>query len=223
MKNLLLLFGFFCLSLPAFAQFSVGLSAGVNYSDLKWQFKNLPEVSPEYEPAIGFRVAAMGAWQMSPMFALRAEFGTQVRSSKGDIEFSNEQGESLVISLVTERFQSWEGGLLFQVSPFKSFKNAYFIGGCTASRLTKHQYKAPGLVLSADFENDGSLALDKNTYNLNSFAADLGLGWNIPLGVKNQLKLEARYQYGLKDFSSHQNIDARFDPLIVSVGYLHKI
>jgi hypothetical protein len=101
---------------------------------------------------------------------------------------------------------------LFQISPFKGFKNAYFIAGGTASRLTKHRYKAPGVVLSADFENDGGLALDKNTYNLNSFAADLGLGWNIPLGVKNQLKLEARYQYGLEDFSSHPNVDARFDP-----------
>jgi hypothetical protein len=95
--------------------------------------------------------------------------------------------------------------------------------GCSAGKLTNGWYHLHDYKGTAGFKNNGKIQLNDSIYNLKSVAIDFGLGWRIPLGMKSGLKLEARYQYGLTDFSSHKNVDARFDPLIFSVGYLYKI
>ena len=218
MKNLFLVIAFACLANTSFAQFSIGLTAGGNASHLKWYLKSLDE-DLGYENALGWRAALLSEWQVSPLLALRAEIAGQLKSHKIKLEsdITNHSG------YLRDHYQYWEGSLLAQVSPLKKIRQMYLLAGCTAGRLTKAWQKIDEGLVEGGSSIKRDLDLDENYFNRNAFAADFGIGGNIPLGAVSSLKIEGRYQLGLSNFSSHDNVEARNNTFIFSVGYLHRI
>jgi len=221
MKNLLLAFVFIALSTPAFAQFHLGLSAGANMSFWTWEIKSL-SWDIDYEPAMGWRAAVLGEWQMNPRLGFRAEFGTQVKANKisGHFQYPD---MTTITATAREYFQYWEGSALVQFSPVKKFRQVYILAGGTAGRLEKAWNKYSGTEGGKDFSSKNSIDIKDPNWNRNAFAADFGLGGNIPLGANSKIKVEARYQYSLSNLSNNDNVDASISPLLFNVGYMHRL
>ncbi len=227
MKNLFLIFSFACLATPAFSQFHLGLSAGANMSFWTWEIKSLG-LDIDYEPAMGWRAAVLGEWQMNPMSGFRAEFGTQVKANKltrnfvfpSDIIAGNPNGTP---GYFREYFQYWEGSVLVQFSPVKKFSQVYILAGGTGGRLEKAWNRISGTESGQKFSSTNSIDVKDPNWNRNAFAADFGLGGNIPLGANSKIKVEARYQYSLSNLSNNDNVDASISPLLFNVGYMHRL
>ena len=217
MKNLLIFLAFSCLAVPSFGQFSIGISTGPNVAQMKWHIHS-PEFNLDYEPAIGWRAALLGEWQLLPQLALRTELGGQLKSSQ--LELTNSEGNKT--GYLRQNFQYWEGSILLQVAPLKTYKNLYVLTGCTAGRLT-NVWERASKNINEGGQKKKNIALDQGGYNRNAVAADFGIGGNLPLNVHSSIKLEGRYQFGLLDFSSREGIDARLNPLFISVGYLYQL
>ncbi len=222
MKSYLIILAFTCLAAPLFAQFSLGLTAGTNMSYWKWHNQD-PAYEINFEPALGWRAAVLGEWQISPLLGLRTEIGAQVKSNKGGIEYSDDQGGVIPGATAHQHFQYWEGSLLLQLSPVKKIKQVYLLAGCSAGRLVKGWRNVSGSAVPDAYTRNQSIALDENKIDRNALMADVGLGGNIPLGAHNSLKIEGRYQHGLTNFSTISNVDRRVSALILSVGYLHRL
>ena len=219
MKNLLLAFAFACLATPAFSQFHIGLSGGANWSFWTWKIKSL-NTDIDYEPALGWRAAVLGEWQMNPILGLRAEFGTQVKANKlSALEFTD------MVSTATSHgyYQYWEGSMLVQCSPVKKFRQVYLLAGGTAGRLEKASNRLIRTEAGKEFSSKNSIDIKGPNWNRNAFAADFGLGGNIPLGPNSKIKVEARYQYSLSNLLANDNVDASISPLLLNVGYLHRL
>jgi len=219
MKNLFLIFSFVCLAMPAFSQFHIGLSGGANMSLWTWHIKSLG-FGIDYEPAMGWRAAVLGEWQMNPMLGFRAEFGTQVKANKsGKFQFE----DMVSTARAREYFQYWEGSALIQFSPVKKFSQVYLLAGGTAGRLEKAWRTVSGTEAGNKFSNKNAIDAKDPNWNRNAFAADFGLGGNIPLGPNSKIKVEARYQYSLTNLSANDNVDASISPILLNVGYLHRL
>jgi len=227
MKHLLLAFAFACLANPVFSQFHIGLSAGPNVSFWTWEIKSLG-FGIDYEPAMGWRAAVLGEWQMNPMLGFRAEFGTQVKANKlsknfifeSDLLAGNFNGSP---GYFREYFQYWEGSALVQFSPVKKFNYVYLIAGGTAGRLEKAWNIISGTEAGQEFSSTSSIDVKNPNWNRNAFAADFGLGGNIPLGANSKIKVEARYQYSLSNLTASDDVDASMSPLLLNVGYMHRL
>ncbi len=221
MKNLLLAFAFAFLATPAYSQFHLGLSGGANMTFWTWDLKFLSH-SIDYEPAMGWRTAVLGEWQMNPTVGFRAEFGTQVKVNKISriLQFPD---WTMIPATIREYYQYWEGSLLVQLSPIKKFNDFYLIAGGTAGRLERARNKLSGTGDREDFSSQSSIDITGPYWNRNAFAADFGMGGNIPLGVHSKLKIEARYQQNLSNLSKSGNVDARVNTLMLNVGYLHRL
>lgn len=222
MKNTILVFAFACLATPAFSQFHLGLSAGPNYSFWNWHIKSLNQ-NITFDPAMGFRAMALGEYQISPLIGIRAEIGTQIKANKRELSGNPITGDQELVGVHREKFQYLESSWLVQVSPVKKFRPLYLLGGCTTGWLAQAWSQAN--------LKGGTETLDsRHTYNLaqehwsrNAFAADMGLGMNLPLGKVSTLKVEARYQHGLLKLSTHENVDASVHSCFLNVGYLHRL
>ncbi len=227
MKNLFLTFFFACLTIPAFSQFYIGLSGGANMSFWTWKIKSL-NTDIDYEPAMGWRAAALGEWQINPMLGFRAEFGTQVKANKtiGIFMFPSDGLGGIPSGTpgsFREFYQFWEGSLLVQFAPVKKFNNVYLMAGGTAGWLEKAWNKVSGTESGREFSSTNPIDIKDPNWNRNAFAADFGLGGNVPLGKNSKIKIEVRYQYSLSNLSSNNNVDASISPLILNVGYLHRL
>jgi hypothetical protein len=229
MKNLLLAFALAFLATPAYSQFHLGLSGGVNRSYWNWSLIS-PGTGINYQPATCWQAAVLGEWQLTPAWGLRAEFGTQVNGNvrKGksglifeeDILTGNPQGNPYDFR---DFYQFWEGSVLVQVSPFKKFRALYFVAGGTAGRLTNAWNKLSYTENGIARKSENSIDLSDPNWNRNAFAADFGMGGNIPIGAHSKLKIEARYQHNLSNLSKSGNVDARVNTLMLNVGYLHRL
>ncbi|MDO8367729.1 MAG: hypothetical protein Q7T20_13090 [Saprospiraceae bacterium] len=222
MKHLLLAFAFACLVSPVFSQFHIGLSAGPNVSFWAWEIKSLG-YGIDYEPAMGWRAAVLGEWQMNPMLGFRAEFGTQVKANKitGIFMFPSDGLGGIpdgTPGSFREFYQYWEGSLLVQFAPVKKFNYVYLMAGGTAGWLEKAWNK-----FSIIESGKASIDIKDPNWNRNAFAADFGLGGNIPLGANSKIKVEARFQYSLTDLSASDNVDASVNPLLLNIGYMHRL
>lgn len=221
MKNLLLAFAFACLAIPSFGQFSLGLSASVNNSYWKWHIISLNH-DIDYKSDFGYRAALMGEYRFSRILTARAEFGTQKKANSLAIDVPDGTGINIAHGFFNENYRFWEGSLLVQISPLKKVSPLYLLLGGTYGRLSNGWQHVEGVVFS-DGKHVSKIDLDPTQYNLNSVASDFGLGWNVQLGASNQIKIEGRFQYTLTDFSSHENVDAKASPLMLTVGYLHRL
>ena len=227
MKHLLLALALAFSATPAFSQFYLGLSGGTNLSFWSWHIKSL-NTDIDYEPAMGWRAAVLGEWQINSMIGLRAEFGTQIKANQmttnfifpSDILSGNYNGSP---GHFRENYQYWEGSLLAQFSPLKKVKALYVVGGVSAGRLDKAWSKVEGTEAGREFSSKSDIDLDYRNWNQNALAADFGLGGNIPLGANSKIKVEARYQYNFTEISKHENVDARVNSMLFNVGYLHRL
>lgn len=223
MKNLFVFLLLCTLATTAFSQVSIGLSASANQSFWKWQIKD-PSINLNYEPAIGWRSAVMGEWQISPIVGVRAEFGKQVKRNKDSkLEITDDTGAP-IDAKGSENYQFWEGSLLMQISPIKKFPNTYLLAGATYGRLTNAcRVIKGGIDLEGGNKSNFDIDIENSFYNKNAHATDFGLGSNIPLGKTSSLKIEGRFQYSLSNLSTSDNVEASISPLMLTVGYLHRL
>ena len=217
MKNLFFILGFICLSAPAFAQFSIGLSGGANVSFPKWYLKEPLDFDLNYESQLGWRAAIMGQYQFSPLFALRAEVASQMKARKN---YSTALPEGLKYSF-KDKFHDWEGSLLLQISPLKKLQHAYLLAGCTAGQYVRATSTVSGAVFAQDQDETRSIDLKNEAINQNILALDFGLGYKIPVGAANLLNIEARYQYGVNNFATYEQVDAALNALVFNIGFSH--
>lgn len=220
MKKLTLLLLCFGISASAFSQVYLGLSSSATQSYWKWHIKNLG-FDIDFEPALGYRGAVLGEWQVSPIVGVRAEFATQVKRNKlSDLEFSDGSKATS-----WENFQFWEGSLLLQFSPLKKLPDTYLLTGTTFGRMEKawHVIKGSGPEFEAEKKHKSEKDLENSFFNRNAHAVDFGLGNNFPLGKTSRLKIEARYQLSLSDLAKSDNVDASVSSLLLTVGYLHRL
>ena len=219
MKNLFFTLMLSCLAAPTFAQFSIGVSAGPNQSCWKWH-GNSPNFDIKFDPAFSWRAGLMGEWQVSPLFVVRAEAGTQVKGNKSD--FTDDNGGDLGTGRML--YQFWEGSLLLQLAPIKGHRNVYALTGITAGRLTNSWWTIKKAMIEGKTSKQKILVKVKGSdYNRNAVAADFGLGGNIPISAAGSIKMEGRFQYGLSNFVKGSNVEARVSSFILSLGYLHRL
>ncbi len=227
MKNL-----FCCILLafgagPVFAQFHIGLSTGANLSFWTWEIKSL-NTDIDYEPAMGWRGAVLAEYQITPVFGARIEAGTQLKANKITRNLVFESGYpegdlDRTSGVFREKYQFWEVSALAQIAPIKQFRQAFLLLGCTAGKLQKGWKTAKGLEAGMKFSKKESIDLSDPNWNRNAFAADFGVGGNFPLGANSLIKVEARFQYSLSNLSNSDNVNASVNPLILNVGYMHRL
>lgn len=227
MKNLLLLLAFIFFSTNAFTQVSIGLSSGPNLSFWNWKLKAF-NYDVNFDPAVGMRTVVLGEWQVSPILGLRAEVGAQLKANKmtrnlvfaTDILAGNPQGSEWKFR---EHYHYWEGSLLAQISPLKKIRALYLLAGGTVGRLENGWEKTSGSETGIKHSSKESIDVKDSNWNRAAFAADLGIGGNIPLGKYSSLKVEGRFQYSLTNLAQSDEVDARVNPLLLTVGYLHRL
>ena len=227
MKNL-----FCCIILafwagPVFAQFHIGLSTGTNLSFWTWEIKSL-NTNIDYEAAMGWRATVLAEYKVSPAFSARIEAGTQLKANKitknlvfeSDILAGDYGGTPWVFR---EKYQFWEASALVQIAPIKKYRQAYLLAGCTAGKLQKGWKTAKGSEAGMKFSSKDSIDFSDPNWNRNAFAADFGVGGNFPLGANSLIKVEARFQYSLSNLSNSDNVNASVNPLILNIGYMHRL
>lgn len=227
MKNVLCCFFFAILVTPGFAQFHIGLSTGANLSFWKWDIKSL-NTDIGYEPAMGYRGAGLAEYQISALFGARIEVGFQQKANKITKNLVFESGYpggdlDRTSGVFREKYQFWEASALAQIAPLKKFRQAYLLAGCTAGKLQKGWKTANGYEAGMKFSSKDDIDLSDPNWNRNAFAADFGLGGNFPLGANSKIKVEARFQYSLSNLSNSDNVDAGVSPLILNIGYMHRL
>ncbi|MBC7775050.1 MAG: hypothetical protein H7246_06385 [Phycisphaerae bacterium] len=122
-----------------------------------------------------------------------------------------------------EFYQFYEGSFLVQVSPIKKCRQVYLLAGGTAGWLALGWKTTKGSEAHIKHSSKSFIYLKDPSWNRNAFAADFGLGGNIPLGVNSKIKVEARYQHSLSNLSNYENVDASISSLLFNVGYLHRL
>ncbi|MBL7828106.1 MAG: PorT family protein [Saprospiraceae bacterium] len=217
MKKLLIITLFLTAISNIHAQLSVGVVAGANLTYFKWHIKSL-DTDLGYSPAPGFRAAGTIEWKFNPQFSLRSDIGAQIKSGALDIE--SNIGTGTKYGTIQQRFQYWEGSLLMHFSPFKSFNNFYFCAGLSGQYLTKAWAVYPDHLVEGDNPEKQDLDIEAEHYRKNMLSTDFGIGAKFPIAGKSGFKVELRHQYGLSDFSSHENVDAHANPFILQVGYV---
>jgi len=220
-----LFFSFF--ATHALAQVHIGLSAGPNLSFWTWEIKaNYHDLG--FEPAVGMRTVVLGTWQVSPVLGVRAEFGAQLKANKkirnlvfpSDIIAGDFDGTPWKFR---DYYHYWEGSLLVEVSPLKKIRPLYLLAGGTAGRLENGWKKTSGSEGGTKASGKESIDVKDGNWNRVALAADMGLGGNIPLGKYSILKIEGRFQYGLSQLAQSDEVDARLNSLLLTVGYLHRL
>lgn len=227
MKHPLIALLFIFLSSNALAQVHIGLSAGPNMSYWTWELKEL-NFDLGFEPAMGMRTVVLGEWQVSPVLTVRAELGAQVKANKiirnlvfeEDILAGNFGGTPWTFR---DNYHYWEGSLLAQVSPLKKFRPLYLLAGGTAGRLENGWNKTSGSEAGNKSSSKTAIDVKDGNWNRAAFAADMGLGVNIPLGKLSILKVEGRFQYGLTQLAQTKDVDARVNSVLFTLGYLHRL
>jgi hypothetical protein len=222
MKNILLTLGLLLSINSLFAQFSIGLSAGANYTFWNIHLAS-SDVSLGVMPALAGRAGLQGAYRFSPSAALRMELGTQIKGNKQEIEFTDVNGSLLTTGTVREYFQYYEGGLLVQLSPFAPNRNLYILAGANLGRMQKGWRIFSQEVVEDKINQRQAIDIDNSYYNRNVLSGDFGLGWTIGLSRRSHLQLEGRYQHAFTPFSKLENVKASANPFIFNLAYIFNI
>jgi len=207
-------------ALSAQAQVSVGASLGANYSFWDWHVKN-HNTDVTFNPGFGYRAAAVGDWHISPIIGLRADLAYQIWRNSTALAMIGLDGKRVPFKEGTrsERFHSFAGSLMLQVSPFRQ-KRLYFLAGATAAHITDARGTVTYEDNGAAFGYNSTQLIDLKNYNRTQVFADFGGGVKFPLGTKGSLFGEFRYQLPLTNLSESDNVDASVSPLLLNVGYL---
>jgi hypothetical protein len=207
-----------CLTFFANAQVSLGVSGGANMTYWKWKIKTL-NYDIGFDPAIGWRSAAVADWRFSPILGLRAELGYQVLSNRMELTFTtpdDPEGES---GRYNERYHCWTSSLLAGITPFRN-KKMYFLAGTSAARISAGWSRVSGDLVEPGAQTRKKIDLEN--FNRTQYFADFGAGIRFPVG-KGSLITEVRYQAGLSNLAGVPTVDARISTLGLNVGYLFQL
>ncbi|MEQ1745164.1 MAG: outer membrane beta-barrel protein [Saprospiraceae bacterium] len=209
----------FCLAFSANGQVSVGTSVGANMSFSRWYIKPL-NIDLGYDPALGYRAAAVANWHLGSVIALRAEAGYQIWRNSLDVFFTSSSGTDDVNGTAHQSFQNWSGSLLANITPFSS-KNIYFMAGPTVAVITGAWYSADKSLLEPGWP--ATTDIDLKNYNRTQVFADFGAGVQFPTGTLGNVFAEMRYQLALTDLAGVSTVNAGINSLGMNVGYLFKL
>ena len=211
------------LAFSAQAQVSVGASIGANYSFWGWHVKNI-NTDVTFDPGFGYRAAVVGDWRINPVIGLRADLAYQIWRNSTALAMIGLDGKRVPFKegARSERFHSFAGSLMLQVSPFRQ-KRLYFLAGATAAHITDTRGTVTYEDNGAAFGYNSTQPIDLKNYNRTQVFADFGGGVKFPLGAKGSLFSEIRYQLPLTNLSGIENVDASVSPLLLNVGCLFQL
>lgn len=219
MKNLFLAALCLLFSATAFAQLSVGANFGANVSSWSWYIKPL-DTDLDIQSAVGWRGVVTSEWKFSPVFALRAELGAQMKSRY--ITVVTDGNGQVYEDDIRVDFHFFESSLLLEVAPFTKWKNLFFTAGASNQYLRKAVADIAKIPIEGNPETI-ELNIEENTFTRNTIAADFGIGGNIPVSTRGKIKIEGRYQLGLNNFSTSPDVEARTSNFGLNIGYLHQL
>ncbi|MBN8678936.1 MAG: hypothetical protein J0M29_11980 [Chitinophagales bacterium] len=226
-KHLFLLMLVVCTSAIS-AQVSIGLSGGANYSSWKWEVDNLPTNSFDFQPAFGWRAALLAEIPLHKQLRLRTELGTQVyangeeRSFSFPDDFLNGDFDGSQYRY-RENYQFWEVSVLAEVMPIRKISWLYVVAGATGGKLTKGWTSFKALEPDKEQLSGDPIDVKNDNGHHNSFAADLGLGGNIPLSKSIKLKLESRFLYFFNELDDLDNVHSRISPVMLNLACVYKL
>ena len=228
MKKFHLILALLLFASALFAQIRVGLTGGVNYTFWTWEVDALPGGAFQNDPAFGWRAGVLAEIPMSRQLSLRAEFGTQVNANKKSVKYvfpsdilsGDLEGTQYIYR---ENFQFWEVSILAEVKPLSKAPWLYFVAGATGGRLTEGWTSFKALEPEKEQLKGGQIPLDDDNWHRNQFAADLGLGGNIPLGKAFSLKLESRVQYHFSELDDLDNVHSRIFPIQLNLACVYQL
>ena len=208
-----------CFSLMA--QWSAGLSGGATLNFLEWKIQPL-QVDLAFDPHLGWRTAGHLEYAFSPAAALRADMAYQVIGSNLS-DLTDENGE-VINGKFVNTYHTVGGSLLLKISPVKRVQNLYLLAGPTVAQIIRGhkqlKVKFPGQVENRDKQK---IDLDADKIRRTHWIADLGIGYGIACGARGRIAAECRYQYGLSDFSTSEQVKARMQTVLLTAGYFYSL
>lgn len=211
---------FFCTVTSAQAQISLGFTAGPNLSFREWRAETTDGniIDLAYKPAPAFQTALFAEWKGSSVLSLRGEGGFQLWHNGLDLEVTDANGAPILGS-ATDELQSWTGGLLFKLTPFRK-SNLYFLTGPSAAYLTKNRIRLDKtLAQKAKIERVHTIDLEQAGIEPVQYFLNAGAGTSFTTGTRGKVVIEARYGIGLSRLSTASNVDAHIHVLLLNLGY----
>lgn len=212
------LFFVFVFSTGLSAQWSAGISGGADFSFLKWQF-TIPGAGLQdldYQPALGWQTALGVEWSSGPLLSIRAQGGLQQWRNRIDGEVTDGTGGNSPAKIFSN-FLSVSGAVLAKITPLKH-KNVYLLAGPSMAYILDGKGKVKVDNPQTGIELKAS-DIDLSLYNRVQYYTDLGAGYQTALGAQGKLHIEARYQFGLQEFTTAPTVDSRLNNLLVTAGY----
>jgi hypothetical protein len=69
----------------------------------------------------------------------------------------------------------------------------------------------------------GEISFIHHNWRRHSFAADMGLGGNIPISKSIKLKLESRFLYFFNELDDLDNVHSRISPVMLNLGCVYQL
>jgi hypothetical protein len=178
------------------AQVSLGVSAGTNLTFNNFSHKDYPHF---FQPGIGVRGVVVAEVSPVKRWALRAEWGTQIRAIQ--------HKETVEGKIVTDHFRRYdltfmESSVLLKWQPFNRWP-VYIMGGGTFAQLQKQRRRlVPALPVADDPYDYNSTKID---FARRQWFTDFAAGHRWQVSTNWYLATEARCQVGLNNFSRRRS------------------
>jgi hypothetical protein len=226
MKKHILLLAFFGCTFVLSAQVSIGLSGGANYTSWKWEVDNLPTNAFNFQPAFSWRAALLAEIPLHKQLKLRTELGTQIYANgerksfifESDFLSGDFDGSQYIYR---ENYQFLEASILAEVMPVRKASWFYLVAGVTGGRLVKAWSSFRALEPDKEQLRGSAIDISNDNWHHNSFAADMGLGGNIPLSKSIKLKLESRFLYFFNELDDLDNVHSRISPVMLNLACVY--
>jgi hypothetical protein len=184
------------------AQFALGISGGTNLTFNNFSTEDYPRY---FQPGIGGRGVVIAEYAPHPQWALRAEWGGQVRAIL--------HPETIEGIIVTEHFRRFditfmESSLLLRHQPLKQFP-AYIMAGATyAAKLSQVRYRlVPAIPIPYDpYDYDQN----KIAFARHQWFSDIAIGYRWQIAPHWQLATETRCQMGWNNFSRRRSEKGKY-------------
>ncbi len=207
-------------ALSAQAQVSVGASAGANMTFLRWNSRP-NNADAGFEPALGYRFAAIADWRPGSTISLRGEAGYQVWRVSTTATAEDPGGQGEITGRYYQAHHSWAGSLLADITPFRQ-KRLYFLAGASVATI-RAIWASVSENLQFEPNTPERTAIDLTGFNRFQVFADLGAGMRFPVGSKGTFLAEMRYQLSLTKLSVLPEVTSGISPLLLNVGYMLKL
>jgi hypothetical protein len=185
-----------CVSNYLSAQFSLGISGGTNLTLNDYSTEAYPRY---FKPGVAARGVLVAEYAPLRQWAVRAEWGVQVRSI-----LHPETIEGILVTEHVRRFDLtfMESSLLIKHQPLKHFP-AYIMAGATFAKLNNEvRYRlVPELPIPDPYEYDQQ----KISFARRQWFTDIAVGYRWQISTHWQLATETRCQMGWNNFSRRRS------------------